>query len=277
MDSSPTRSHNTDAALMAFCICLCAFLVAHILSDYDLWGHLKFGIDYIQSGHIPQTDTYSYVATGSRWISHSWLFELAIAFAYKLFSTTGLCILKFALSLSALLVLLFHFRRNGLSALASTTLTLIAAFVMLHFLTALRPQLCTYLLFAVELVILQQAQQGRRKAMYGLPLIFVVWSNLHGGFVAGLLLLAFWCFYYRQFTILLLSVVVTLLNPYGVLLWKFLLETLSVGRPEITEWLPLKLLSADGAGYLVVLVIAVAALAVRWKAGLTQRQRQGDA
>jgi hypothetical protein len=51
-----------------------------------------------------------------------------------------------------------------------------------------------------------------------------------------------------------------LLNPYGIHLFTFLLATATVPRPEITEWLPLEIMSQLGAIYLSLAAIAAAAL-----------------
>jgi hypothetical protein len=68
---------------------------------------------------------------------------------------------------------------------------------------------------------------------------------VHGGFLAGLGLI---CLYAvgaglsrRPFLpyvgILLLAALATLANPYGLEYWRYLLEAVTMPRPEITEWL----------------------------------------
>jgi hypothetical protein len=52
----------------------------------------------------------------------------------------------------------------------------------------------------------------------------------------------------------------TLLNPYGLDLWRFLLATATVARPEITEWRALSIASPTGAVYLVLVALGIASL-----------------
>ena len=40
----------------------------------------------------------------------------------------------------------------------------------------------------IYLSILQRAQEGRRKLLWLLPLLAVLWTNLHGGFIFGIVI-----------------------------------------------------------------------------------------
>jgi hypothetical protein len=82
-----------------------------------------------------------------------------------------------------------------------------------------------------------------------------LWANLHGGFVVGLAILALFLMYqvarlrlrragpseYRSSVLpaavlLLLAALATLVNPYGLGLWKYLANALLLPRPQIEEW-----------------------------------------
>ena len=51
--------------------------------DADLWGHLRFGLDMLESREIEQIDPYSYLSVGQRWINHEWLAEVSFAIAWS--------------------------------------------------------------------------------------------------------------------------------------------------------------------------------------------------
>jgi hypothetical protein len=63
---------------------------------------------------------------------------------------------------------------------------------------------------------------------------------------------------------IILATVVTLfstvLNPYGVQLWLFLVRTATVPRLDIIEWQPIKLITLEGQVYLVLLAVSAIAL-----------------
>lgn len=93
-----------------------------------------------------------------------------------------------------------------------------------------------------------------RKLWWLIP-IMIVWTNSHGGFVAGLCILFvyFGCrilelladvgwsgapLLIRLAILPIMIVVATLVNPYGVGLYQWLLYSLGKPRPEIVEWQP---------------------------------------
>ncbi|MEZ6115556.1 MAG: hypothetical protein R3C28_03145 [Pirellulaceae bacterium] len=94
------------------------------------------------------------------------------------------------------------------------------------------------------------------------PVVLWIWANSHGGFLAGLFvfgaILAGRMFesivWLRRLDIRLLSflagigvvsALATLVNPYGIELHLWLFRSLGVPRPEILEWHPTNLWSAD--------------------------------
>src|SRR6185437_9369642 len=82
---------------------------------------------------------------------------------------------------------------------------------------------------------------------FAVPALFLVWVNLHGGWIVGGGVLAIWTVVSllkdRSSAVLLVSVGVlslaaTLINPYGWHMWEFLGTTVRMTRP-ITEWQPI--------------------------------------
>ena len=100
------------------------------------------------------------------------------------------------------------------------------------------------------------------------------WTNSHGGFAAGVAILIA---YHGMVSLQLLlahgrqaaelvvlltmvtmaSVAATLVNPYGLTLWKFMLAALELPRPEIADWRPLELWTFESIRFWMLLLIAV--------------------
>ena len=59
------------------------FVFSPLIVDPDLWGHVRFGQDLLETGSIVRADPYSYLTAGQPWINHEWLAELAQAAAYR--------------------------------------------------------------------------------------------------------------------------------------------------------------------------------------------------
>jgi hypothetical protein len=111
-----------------------------------------------------------------------------------------------------------------------------------------RPQLFSILFFSI-IISLVLNKTNYEKYKYALPLLFLVWANLHGGFLFGVLVLLLFVFYksisfrkiiYKDYLVLALSTLATFINPYGLNLWKeILLSATDVSlRFKVQEWMP---------------------------------------
>src|SRR3989442_16009024 len=63
---------------------------------------------------------------------------------------------------------------------------------MMPWLITVRAQLATYLLFLLTLLVLGRVSAHGVWPLWKLPLLFFIWANLHGGFLAGLGVLLVW-------------------------------------------------------------------------------------
>jgi hypothetical protein len=254
------------------------FFFARTTADPDLWGHLRFGLDVLATGQIVQADTYSYVTGDQPWVNHEWLAEVAAATAYTLAGASGLIALKVLLVLLIAAVVYTHLRRSGASAGGTALLLVLMFSILLPWTRSLRPQLFSYLGLAVVLSILIRAERSSTRWLWWAPVVFAVWVNLHGGFLAGLAFVLLWASlhavpgwrpttrHWRPFPVRALGLALaamllaTLVNPYGMDLLVFL-QTALTSRYEIAEWHPLHPMAAEGIGYVVTLVLGIAGFA----------------
>jgi hypothetical protein len=252
------------------------------VADADLWGHVRFGQDILRTHALSAQDPYSYLTAGTSWINHEWLSEVVFAATYDAMGAPGLIALKTVISVLLVLGSYLHLRRAGLNAVSAGVVVLLVVFALRPGVGTLRPQLFTYLCFFALLMTLHYVEEGHDRALAALPLVFALWVNLHGGVLAGLAVAGIWGSVYlaslaglppgrarqppqRRGTITVLCALgatglAVLLNPYGIHLFTFLLATATVPRPEITEWLPLEIMSQLGAIYLSLAAIVVAGL-----------------
>ena len=262
------------------------YLFARTFADPDLWGHLRFGQDLWATRQLIRPDPYSYLTSGVLWVNHEWLAELAFYLIYAGLGAAGLVAAKAAAGALVAGLGYGHLLRRGVRPALAGAVTVLALGLLRGELATVRPQLFSHLLAMLVLLIVYQAELGRLRWIWAAPPLFAIWANAHGGFLAGAGLVAVWAAAQagqwllgwvrgrrrpplRSLVgpgLLVASLLATLANPYGVGLWTFLLRTATIARPEITEWQPLVLLSADGLLYL-----ALAALSL---AGLLQSRRQ---
>ncbi|MDP6438512.1 MAG: hypothetical protein QGH74_02660 [Candidatus Brocadiia bacterium] len=180
------------------------------LTAFDLWWHLKAGGEILRTHSVPRADTFSYTAQGRPWTYHSWLSGVAMHLVDRAAGTTGLILLRTALMTASLVLMLVAARRRGVGTGLACVFVLAACF-QLQWRALMRPYLFSFLLFGVFYLLLQGASRrapappseglARRFSAEGrylwgdggrlilLPALTLLWANLHGGFITGLLVL----------------------------------------------------------------------------------------
>ncbi len=251
-----------------------AAVFSRTTADPDLWGHLRFGLDILHSGSVTRVDPYSYLTAGQVWINHEWLAELLFGVAWTAAGVSGLNLLKLVVGILTVGAIYIHFLRQGMNYFWAVILTLSSALLLVSYLFHIRPQMFTYLFFTLVLLLIYRAERGEYRWLWLAPFCMVLWTNLHGGFLAGMGILALWMAAHllinrkdwrKVIPPVLLSLATVLVNPYGLGLITFLLRTATVARPEIEDWQPLQIASLFGLFYLLVLGISTAGLVMSQK------------
>lgn len=164
------------------------FFSAIAPSDFDFWWHLRTGQYIVEQAQLPRVDPFSHTAAGTPWTTHEWLTEVAIFLIQSRFGYAALVGLFAAIATASMLLVYLACRQRGLGQAGSALLMLLAA-ALGSGLANVRAQALTGLLVVVWLLLLRRYRQGHRRALWALPPLMVVWVNLHGGFVIGLVLL----------------------------------------------------------------------------------------
>lgn len=257
--------------LTAVLVAAAAIALLGSTADPDLWGHVRFGQDILASHDIPARDSYSFTSDRP-WINHEWLAEVAMAIAFNTGGASGLNLLR--LVVIALTLVLVWSHLEDVDDLLRLQLVAVAGAGMLLRVHPFRPQIFSVLLFALMLWLINRAERRNSMApLIAVPLIMIPWVNLHGGWIVGIGTLGFWIATRIVFKrpsprqVALLSLIgvaaclATLVNPYGIDMWRFLAGTVRVERPMISDWQPTYALPF-GFAALWLIPIAVAAGAV---------------
>jgi hypothetical protein len=280
-----TKNCSSSAcAFVVAVVCLAIFQFSENTADPDLWSHVFFGTQFVQTGKPTTTDFYSWTAYGQPSFDHEYLGEAVLALAWLALGGPGLLLVKVIVGLLTFGIALSIAAKNlepkaKLVAWAFGAL----AVVEISFGFAARPQIFTALFLAIELWILAQFHRGSWKWAFALPPLFALWFNLHGGALAGLIVLfitaaatsAQWVLAkpasLRTVPILWLCAIVSaamvVLNPHGFELARWLVGSVLWLRPQIQEWNPARL-SGDHAAFFCCAAIAAVTFA------LSRRPRQ---
>ena len=230
-----------------------------LLADADTGWHIGIGRYILETWSIPKTGIYSYTAANMPWMAHEWLTELIFAWIHDAAGLNGI-VFTTALIIAITHYLFFKFLvSRGVDTVLSLILTIFVITVTsVHWLA--RPHILSMLITLVWYMALQAYRVEGKRYLYLLPLIMVLWVNLHGGFMAGLLLIAvYWLGSVLDFLIpkdsedkekgkkdiLLygkvgfLSICASLLNPHGykTLLFPFQIMGQKLNVDRISEWL----------------------------------------
>ena len=230
--------------IFIFSIGLCCF---KNLPDNDLWARIIAGAHFTELHSVLKNDFLSYTPTHT-WYDHEWGASVFFYNAYKYFGAAGLIVLK---GIMLALTLVFCFLTINLRKLNSTTPYNILYYFLMCVCAlntvgnTIRCLLFTCLFFAAFIYILERARLGKNKTLILLPFIMLVWSNIHGGCISGLGILAVYAFgeflngneWKKYIYTLLFSIAALFINPYGFEYVKFLFSAASMNRAYIAEWL----------------------------------------
>jgi hypothetical protein len=166
------------------------FLIAgnHLLIDPDTMWQITVGQWILDHRAVPDTDVYSFTMHGQPWISTQWLAQVLYAKTYAIAGWSGPVVLA-ASAIAATFALLAKFLSRRLSE--STTLVFVAAALALtvpHLLA--RPHVLAMPVMVAWVGGLIAAADRRSAPSFWLLPLMVLWANLHGGFVFGLVLMA---------------------------------------------------------------------------------------
>jgi hypothetical protein len=223
----------------------------------DTWWHLRAGEQTWLAGGVQLHDTFSYTVSGAYWPNQEWLSELLF---YALYRAGGLPLLTaFAAAVVTLTWAIVWRLTPG--DVRWRALLCVAGAASSASEWSLRPKILTLLLIAVTALLL-----SRRKYLW-LPPIFLIWANLHGGVMLGLIVVlsavaARWAVERRLPTLETLTalgcVAAASITPLGLSLWTEIPASLGrIHQYGIQEWRPPGLADPLMAPFWIVAAIVV--------------------
>ena len=244
------------ALVGALAVCLDRF------HNGDFYLSLVSGRFIAQHGFATH-DPFSTVSQGGTWLNQQWLSELTFFRVFSVLGPTGLTVIYALMITLPLALLLWLCRGKGWPMLVA-----VAAFYFPGVLAVIHPRAAgfTVLIFTllVALLLLLWRERGEtvagRRQAWWIPLailsLFALWANLHGGFIAGFLLLGLATLglaidHWRGIPgsvplsriaalgalVVLAAVIVTIATPLGAAIWPYLMsfqnQAISLAS---TEW-----------------------------------------
>ena len=175
----------TLTALLVF-VGAVAFQLKFSVIDLDIWWHLKVGDWIVRHAAFPHNGILSRSAANRPWAAYSWGYEVLLSRFYTAFGILGIGIYGTLLTLMVAFSVYWMARRLSGSFWMAAGLASLGCFGFLYLMMP-RPVFFSIALFSVTLaLILESRRSGEVRGLYWLPLIFLLWANLHIQFIYGL-------------------------------------------------------------------------------------------
>ena len=227
---------------------LAGILFIHNLTSIntDIGRHIKLGEVIWQTKEVPKINLFSYTAPDFPFINHHWLSEVIFYGVYSFGSNwvNGLkliIVFKAIILLGTYFILFLSVRKHNIFAVVSSFVVSVFIFSAR---TEPRPEIFSYLIFAAYLLIIYRASpvrsslaevpQGTRALgtsetsngiswLWLLPILQLLWVNLHIYFIIGPIIYFFFlfekyvftrsCLYRQDLVIGLAIILVNFVNP----------------------------------------------------------------
>ncbi|MGA2961627.1 MAG: hypothetical protein ABSD96_08135 [Candidatus Korobacteraceae bacterium] len=271
-----SRVFSFPAMLGAFLVGAVFVAARAFLVDPDLWWHIKVGQNILSTHSWPTTDPYSFTVAGHPWLAYEWLGDVLLGAVARFWGLQGLeaCLIVLG---SAVMLALYAYTtlRTGNPKAGFAASAVLYVLAMPSF--SMRPQMLGYLFLILTLIALERFRQGKSRALWFLPPLFLVWVNTHGSWVIGLgTIVVFWASGLTELhvgsiearrwslaerirleSIFLLCLAVLPITPYGVRVSASPFEyafDLPLNVANIKEWQPMPF-SLPGAKLFLALLL----------------------
>ena len=273
-------------------------LSVRLLGDAGIGWHIRTGQQILATHAIPRVDLFSSTMKGKPWFAWEWLYDVVVG---QLEATLGLNGVVWFTAAVIAAVFAWMFRlliARGTNVVVALVLVLLAVSAStIHFLA--RPHVVSWLFTLAWFWILDSSERedfnqlggSRKRWLWTLPLMMLVWVNVHGGFLVGFVLLgifllgAAWTWWGARENrieealqkiaagkrvrdlawVSLFSAAASLVNPYGWNLHRHVYRYLSNRflMDHIDEFQSPNFHGIAQRCFLVLLLISIAVLAIR--------------
>lgn len=160
----------------------------HRLHHTDLWGHLNFGRWIAEHRSLPAVDPFAASPSSIAYSPSAWLSQLLGYLTVEYAGLEGLVLAHAVLLTLACAAMMAAIRARGVTLAWAVAGGVAYYLLALPIVGTIRPQL--FGMVGAPLTLLAVAQLNRsRWPLLWLPVTYLLWANLHGSFVMGLVML----------------------------------------------------------------------------------------
>lgn len=198
--------YENSVKIILFCLLLLllfGYCTAKI-GDGDFWWHLKQGEWMVKNHSLLQSDPFSYTSAQVESYSEQlrqrfnmtqyWLSDIIFYLVYFYYGITGNIILRAALYVLLLILVIMRMKLLKVNFHIAFFLAGLMGYVLITYIGD-RPQIVSFFAGSALILLLQDLNKKLQAGKYysysviAIPLLMLLWANLHGGFIMGIFIL----------------------------------------------------------------------------------------
>jgi len=267
--------------ILPFWIVMILCLKSYI-SPADLGHFIKSGEIMLEKRDILTHDVFTHTYYGLHYINSGWLSQIFMAILEKAGGLKLLILMKTSLLLLTIAIvyhLILKITRHYKIAFIFTVFAIALGFTNWN----IRPQIFIIPIFAYFYSYLYQKKAINISSILLFSLLMILWVNLHSSFPLGFILVVIFLLgeaiegYYskenikdvirnpylrRLLFLLIILAFVTLINPYGIDIWKDMWNNALISQRRSVEWQPTMM--NDFTGYCFIISIVISSIILKY-------------
>ncbi len=167
------------------------FLLAMLFprfEDPDFYWHIKMGEYIVSAWPFPRQDIFAYTSYVHQWLLTEWLSQVAIYLIYREEGFNGI-----AVFVAVMCACCWHVNYSTCKKILNDegkAIVVTLLFFIFFGIVAPRPHLFTFLFFSLLMRLLVDFKYYKDERYISfIPLIMLIWVNVHGGFFIGIVLM----------------------------------------------------------------------------------------
>lgn len=215
-----------------FFIAILSLIPANI-EDYDIFFHLKYGEMFLKNLTINiDHNIFSWTNSNPNWVYINWLSSIILYLFNLIYPLYGLFVFQTVIIVLVVTFFYKYLNNSKINIKVFLLILLLIFIVMGPSLARIKPESFSILFFTVTVYFYFKGKLSNKFYQKYFPIIILTWVNMHGGFLVGLifinLVLSYDCivsydlkdknklnFFKKNIVILLLTNLMSLLNPKG--------------------------------------------------------------
>ena len=279
------KKYSLQIILTLFIISFSFFMMNFFIKDVDYYWHIKAG-EYMARHHTILThDVFSWYLGNKYWMSHEWLFEVILYKLNLIFPKMHIYVYIFFNLLLLNLLLYFTNYKKYMKNILFSLLWICFSLILYGMLQA-RPHMISYILLSLTVYVLYDLYNNEdSKKVFLLPLIALIWSNVHGGssnlsYLIPLIFLFCGMFKFnfekieskkltnkqiiKYLVVIILSVLFICINPHGIKMLYYPYQNMQnkIMLNNISEWQPTNLNITNHYVYFVLVLFILAIIVI---------------